>query len=166
MERNSFWYLKQFLDAVDNEDLTYEEKCSATYALCYFGIRGIFPQEATGMDKMYVRANEKLLEGQDNYKQEKSERGATGGSVSARITDAQIKGAYIELYKMLGRVPTEKEVIEKCGGGVSRIASRKIWGEDKSLWIKNCMEDVNVDVCIDNIQNPYKDIHTHTYNDF
>lgn len=125
MERNSFWYLKQFLDAIDSDDLTYEEKCKATYSLCYYGIKGVFPPEATGMDKMYVKSNEKLLEGQDIYREEKKEKGANGGK-AAKITDEQIKAAYIELYKVLGRPPKEQEVIDRCGGGVERIASRKI----------------------------------------
>lgn len=161
MERNSFWFLKQFLDAVDTDDFSYAEKSSAIYTLCYYAIKGVFPHEASGMDKMLAKSNEKLLEGQDIYRQEKIEKGANGGK-AARITDEQIKGAYIELYEILGRHPKEQEVIDRCGGGVGRIASRKIWKEDKNEWIKN------VNVCIDkqDIQNPYKDIHTHTYTDF
>lgn len=124
--RNSFWYIKQFLDAIDNDDLSYEEKCGATYALCYYAIRGEFPPESNGMDKMYVRANLKLIEGQDAYKQEMKDTGSRGGRPSA-ITDEQIWGAYEELYKELGRYPTEQETIEKLGGGIKRIATRKAW---------------------------------------
>lgn len=166
MERNSFWYLKQFLDAIDNDDLTYDEKCRATYSLCYYGIKGAFPPEATGMDKMYVKSNEKLFEGQDTYREERKEKGANGGK-AAKISDEQIKGAYIELYNLLGRIPTEKEVIEKCGGGVERIAGRKIWKEDKDKWVKKeCIEEVNVYTNKQDIQNLYKDAHTYTYTDF
>lgn len=166
MERSSFWYLKQFLDAIDNDDLTYEEKCKATYCLCYYGIKGVFPPEANGMDKMYAKSNEKLFEGQDAYREERKEKGANGGKV-AKITDEEIKGAYIELYHFLGRVPTEKEVIEKCGGGVERIAGRKVWKEDKDKWIeKVCIDDKDVYTNTQDVQNLYKDIHVHTYNDF
>ena len=163
MERNSFSFLKQFLDAVDTEDLTYNERCQATYALCYFAIRGEYPQEASAMDKMHVRNNIKLLEGQDEFRNKKSAEGAIGGSKGVKITDEQIRAAYVELYKIKGTPPSEQEVIAKCGGGVQRIGARKVWGEDKSKWIEDIQD---VYTYTKGIQNPYKDIHTYTSDDF
>jgi hypothetical protein len=170
MERNSFSFLKQFLDAVDTEDLTYEEKCHAVYTLCYYAIRGEYPATAAGMDKMYVRANEKLLEGQDEYRSKKSAEGANGGVKGAKITDEQIRAAYVELYRIKGGPPSEQEVIAKCGGGVQRIGARKVWAEDKSKWVQelpqNCIDNKDVYTHTTDIQNPYKDIHTYTSEDF
>ena len=130
MERNSFWYLKQFLDAVDNEDLTYEEKCKATYTLCYYGIRGIFPPEAGGYEKMYAKSNEKLFEGQDNFRESQSNKGKKGEK-SRSATDEEIREAYAALYFELGGYPSEQDVIQKLGVDVQRLGGRKVWKEDK-----------------------------------
>lgn len=151
MERNSFSFLKQFLDAVDTEDLTYDERCHAVYALCYYAIRGEYPDAAAGMDKMYVRANERLLEGQDEYRSKKAAEGSNGGSKGARITDEQIRAAYVELYKVKGAAPSEQEVIAKCGGGVQRISGRNVWKEDKNKWLYSDNKSIqNLDNSIQN----------------
>jgi len=160
MERNSFSFLKQFIDAVDTEDLTYEERCRAVYALCYYAIRGEYPDAAAGMDKMYVRTNIKLLEGQDKFKEEKSQQGSKGGP-KPKITDEQIKRAYAELYFENGGVlPSEKDVIEKCGGGVCRINQRKGWLERNEYL--NEMKELNECVC----KNEDNLNHSVTFNDF
>ena len=127
MERNSFWYLKQFLDAIDNDELTYEEKCKATYTLCYYGIKGVFPPEAGGYEKMYAKSNEKLFEGQDEYKEKKSNEGKIGGSNGATVSDEEIREAYAALYfENGGRHPSEQDVIKKTGANVQRFSSRKV----------------------------------------
>ena len=167
MERNSFWYLKQFLDAIDNDDLSYEEKCRATYALCYYGIKGVFPPEANGMDKMYARSNEKLFEGQDNYREQKSKEGQLGGVNNATITDEQIREAYAALYFENGEhYPSEQEVIAKTGANVQRFSSRKVWKEDKNKWIELYRNKYGIQKNMDGIQNGIQDIHTYTYTDF
>ena len=157
MERNSFSFLKQFIDAVDTEDLTYEEKCRATYVLCYYAIRGAFPPEASGHEKLHARDNLKLLEGQDKFKQEKSQQGSKGGP-KPRITDEQIKRAYVDLYIKKGGIPpSEQEVIEKCGGGVCRINQRKGWQEREEY-----LKEMNESFCKnETIMN-----HSVTFNDF
>ena len=133
MERNSFWYLKQFLDAIDNDELTYEEKCKATYTLCYYGIKGVFPPEAGGYEKMYAKSNEKLFEGQDAYKEDKKIKGKIGGSNGATVSDEEIREAYAALYfEKGGEHPKEQEVIEKTGATVQRFGGRKVWHEDKN----------------------------------
>ena len=122
--KDKFLYLKQFMTAL--EDLDPEDRYRATYVLCYWGLHREFPQEATAVDKMYVKANMKLFEGQDLYTQVQKEKGTKGGRPSA-ITDEQIWGAYRELYVELGRYPTEKETIAKIGANVGRIATRSAW---------------------------------------
>lgn len=166
MERNSFWYLKQFLDAIDSDELTYEEKCRATYVLCYYGIKGVFPPEATGYEKMYARSNEKLFEGQDAYRQNQSDNGTIGGSKGKGLTDEAIKEAYAALYFEWGRIPTEQEVIKKTGASVANIRGRKVWGEDKSKWIEMYRNKYSIQKDIQDVQNVYKDIHTYTSDDF
>ena len=126
--KDKFLYLKQFMTAL--EDLDAEDRYRATYVLCYYGLYREFPHEATGVDKMYVKANAKLFEGQDAFVQKQKENGVKGGRPSA-ITDEQIWGAYRELFRKKGAEPSEKEVIDFCGGGVTRIATRKAWKERK-----------------------------------
>jgi hypothetical protein len=108
------------------EDLNPDDRYRATYVLCYWGLYREFPPEATGVDKMFVKTNMKLFEGQDNFVQRQREIGNKGGRPSA-ITDEQIWGAYRALYRELGRYPTEQETIDKIGANVKRIATRKAW---------------------------------------
>jgi hypothetical protein len=172
MERNSFWYLKQFLDAIDNDDLTYEEKAKATYTLCYYGIKGVFPPEAGGYEKMYAKSNEKLFEGQDNFRSGASKNGTKGGS-NVELTDEEIRKAYAALYFELGKHPTEQQVIKKTGANVQRIARRKVWGEDKNQWIEmyrdlySIQKDIQKE-CIytGGIQKDIQNGYTYTYTDF
>lgn len=122
--KEKFLYLKQFMTAL--EDLEPEDRYRATYVLCYWGLYREFPQEATAIDKMYVKTNAKLFEGQDAFVQGQKEKGNKGGRPSA-ITDEQILEAYKALMDQKGgEEPTEKEVIDYCGGGVQRIATRKV----------------------------------------
>jgi hypothetical protein len=123
--RDKFLYLEQFLTAL--EDLEPEDRYRATYVLCYWGLYREFPPEATGVDKMYVKTNAKLFEGQDSYVAAQKEKGTKGGRPS-EVTDEQIWGAYKELYeKKNGGYPTEQEVIAYLGANVKRIATRNAW---------------------------------------
>lgn len=170
MERNSIWYLKQFLDAIDNDELTYDEKCRATYTLCYYGIKGVFPPEAGGYEKMYAKSNEKLFEGQDGYKEKKSGEGKKGGSNNATVTDEEIREAYAALYfEKGGKHPKEQEVIAKTGAAVQRFGSRNVWHEDKNKWIEMYREKYGIQKNVQDIQknmNAIQDVHTYTFLDF
>lgn len=151
--RDSFTYLKQFLTAL--EDLEPEDRYRATYVLCYYGLHREFPEEATAVDKMFVKTNIKLFEGQDVFAQAQKDKGIKGGRPS-ELTDEQIWGAYRELYQKKGAYPTEKEVIQYLGANVQRIAARKAW-QTRNEHLYESMEQVS-----------YKDtdIHTNTYKDF
>ena len=167
MERNSFWYLKQFLDAIDNDELTYEEKCKATYTLCYYGIKGVFPPEAGGYEKMYAKSNEKLFEGQDEYKEKQSNKGKIGGSNGATVSDEEIREAYAALYfENGGHYPSEQDVIKKTGATVQRFGSRNVWHEDKSKWIELYRNKYGIQQNVNGIQNDIQDVHVYTYTDF
>ena len=123
---NRFLYLEQFITAL--EDLEPEDRFRATYVLCYWGLYREFPPEATGIDKMFVKTNMKLFEGQDNFMQKQKALGEKGGRPSA-VSDEEIWAAYNELYEKKGAYPTEQDVIQFLGAGVSRIAGRKAWQE-------------------------------------
>lgn len=147
--RDKFLYLEQFMTAL--EDLEQEDMYRATYVLCYYGLYREFPPEATAVDKMYVKANAKLFEGQDNYVAAQKEKGVKGGRPSA-ITDEQIWGAYRELYEKNGAYPTEKEVIAYLGADVKRIATRSAW-KNRNEHLYESMKQVS-----------YKDNELHTNN--
>ena len=147
--RDKFLYLEQFMTAL--EDLEQEDMDRATYVLCYYGLYREFPPEATAVDKMYVKANAKLFEGQDNYVAAQKEKGVKGGRPSA-ITDEQIWGAYRELYEKNGAYPTEKEVIAHLGADVKRIATRSAW-KNRNEHLYESMKQVS-----------YKDNELHTNN--
>lgn len=120
---NKFLYLEQFMTAL--EDLDREDMYRATYMLCYYGLYREFPEEATALDKMYVKANAKLFDGQDAYVAKQAERGKKGGR-SGEFTDEQIKEAIVTLYLNGGRIPTEKAVLAHLGG-TSALRNRDVW---------------------------------------
>ena len=100
---------------------------------------------------------QRMIEGQDKYKVEKAEVGKKGGRTAA-ITDEQILGAYVEIYKKEGRRATEQEIIDYCGGGVKRIGTRSAW-KRRDDYLLECMK-MN-DTIHTNVSNEtYKD----TYN--
>lgn len=120
---SKFLYLEQFMTAL--EDLDADDKYRATYVLCYYGLHREFPEEATAIDKMYVKANAKLFEGQDAYAAKQAERGRKTGR-SGEFTDEQIENALITLYDELGKIPTEKAVLAHLGG-TSALRNRDVW---------------------------------------
>lgn len=140
MEENkqlhSFTYNPQYLDAL--EDLTEEEQWRATYVLCYYGVNGEFPSCATSLDKMFVKTNLKMIAGSINWQEKQGEKAKKGGRIAA-ISDEQILEAYVELYKKTGHKPSEKEVIEFCGGGVTRIGTRDAW-KKRDQYLEECMK--------------------------
>ena len=133
---NKFLYLEQFITAL--EDLDKEDMYRATYVLCYYGLYREFPEEATAFDKMYVKANAKLFDGQDAYSAKQAERGKKGGRPS-ELTDEQIEGAIISLYEETGKVPGERAVLDRLGG-TAAIRHRNAWKNREKI----CAECVNI----------------------
>ena len=123
--KDKFLYLEQFMTAL--EDLDKEDMYRATYVLCYYGLYREFPEEATAVDKMYVKANAKLFDGQDAYAEKQAERGKKGGR-PGELTDDQIKEAILSLYDITGKVPTERAVLDRLGG-TAAIRHRSVWKE-------------------------------------
>jgi len=150
-ENKSFKYVEQFLDALAAVE-SYEAKGTATYALCYYAITGGYPEEATDADKMYVGANMRMIEGQEKWRNEKSENGKSSGSKKQQVSDDELTVAIKELYQQLGRVPREAEVLRYTNTSAT-IRKREPWrdrnkicgifvGETKNVEEKdkNCVE--------------------------
>lgn len=147
--KDKFLYLEQFMTAL--EDLEEEDKYRATYVLCYYGLYREFPEEATAIDKMYVKANAKLFDGQDAYVAKQIERGKKGGR-SGEFTDEQIENALITLYNELGRIPTEKAVITHLGG-TSAIRNRDVWKNREKICLEHKQTQTNIETNVPNISN-------------
>ena len=147
--KDKFLYLEQFMTAL--EDLEEEDKYRATYVLCYYGLYREFPEEATAIDKMYVKANAKLFDGQDAYVAKQIERGKKGGR-SGEFTDEQIENALITLYNELGRIPTEKAVIAHLGG-TSAIRNRDVWKNREKICLEHKQTQTNIETNVPNISN-------------
>ena len=130
---SKFLYLEQFMTAL--EDLDADDKYRATYVLCYYGLHREFPEEATAIDKMYVKANAKLFEGQDAYAAKQAERGRKTGR-SGEFTDEQIEHALITLYDELGKIPTEKAVLAHLGG-TSALRNRDVWKNREKICLEH-----------------------------
>lgn len=131
--KDKFLYLEQFMTAL--EDLDKEDMYRATYVLCYYGLYREFPEEATAIDKMYVKANAKLFDGQDAYTAKQAGRGKKGGR-TREFTDEQIEEALITLYNKAGRIPTEKAVLEHLGG-TSALRNRDVWKNREKICLEH-----------------------------
>ena len=130
--KDKFLYLEQFMTAL--EDLDKEDIYRATYVLCYYGLYREFPEEATAIDKMYVKANAKLFDGQDAYAVKQAERGKKGGRPSD-LSDERIEEAILELYDELGKIPSEKAVLDRLGGAAA-IRHRNAWKNREAICAK------------------------------
>lgn len=131
--KDKFLYLEQFMTAL--EDLDKEDIYRATYVLCYYGLYREFPEEATAVDKMYVKANAKLFDGQDAYAVKQAERGKKGGRPS-ELTDEQLEQTIISLYEENGRVPTERAILDRLGG-TAAIRHRNAWKNRDAICAKH-----------------------------
>ena len=127
--KDKFLYLEQFMTALEDQDK--EDIYRATYVLCYYGLYREFPEEATAIDKMYVKANAKLFDGQDAYVAKQAERGKKGGR-PGELTDDQIKEAILSLYDITGKAPTERAVLDRLGG-TAAIRHRSVWIEREKI---------------------------------
>ena len=156
-ELHSFTFVPTFL--TDIMSLPYEQRCQIIDAICYWGVHRELPPEIedNALAIALLKNAQRMIEGQDKYKVEKAEAGKKGGRTAA-ITDEQILGAYVELYKKEGRKPTEKEVIDFCGGGVQRIGTRSAW-KRRDEYLYECMK-MNDTFHTNVLNETYKD----TYN--
>ena len=130
-ENRKFIYIEQFLDALAAVD-SYEAKGTATYALCYYAITGEYPEEATDADKMYVGANMKMIEGQEKWRNEKTEGGKSSGNKKQQISDEELTIAIKELYQQLGRVPREPELLRYTNTSAT-IRKREPWKDRNKI---------------------------------
>lgn len=147
--KDKFLYLEQFMTAL--EDLDADDKYRATYVLCYYGLYREFPEEATAVDKMYVKANAKLFEGQDAYAAKQAERGRKTGR-SGEFTDEQIENALTTLYDELGKIPTEKAVLAHLGG-TSALRNRDVWKNREKICLEHKQTQTNIETNVPNISN-------------
>ena len=154
---HNFTFVSTFL--TDIISLPYEQRCQILDAICYWGVYRELPPEIenNALAIALLKNAQRMIEGQDKYKVEKAEAGKKGGRTAA-ITDEQILGAYVEIYKKEGRRATEQEIIDYCGGGVKRIGTRSAW-KRRDDYLLECMK-MN-DTIHTNVSNEtYKD----TYN--
>lgn len=129
MVENSFKYLKQFLIAL--EDLEDAEKHRATYCLCYYWFNREFPPEATPYDKMYVKSQMRLIEGQDEYNARQKEIGKEGGRPK-KATEEEIRGALIEMFQN-GEKITSDALGARVGLSGDTIRKRPTWKNKDSI---------------------------------
>ena len=129
--KDKFLYLEQFMTAL--EDLEEEDKYRATYVLCYYGLYREFPEEATAIDKMYVKANAKLFEGQDAYIEKQTERGKQGGRPT-KVTDEMIIEE-IKKMKEEGLVITSDALGKRVGMSAAAIRKRDPWKDKDKIML-------------------------------
>ncbi len=163
MKENSFTFVPTFYS--DLKELPYETRCKVIDALCYWGVYRELPQEVNGdaIIRALLANPQRMIEGQAVYKEKAAEIGKKGG-VTPKISDEQILGVYFDFRKQ-GIKPTEQQVIDKCGGGVQRIARRDVWKNKEKLWYEHCINendtiDTNVSMDVYKDTNDlYNDIH-------
>ena len=124
MIEDNFRYLKQFLTAL--EDLDEEDKYRATYCLCYYWFYREFPEGATPMDKMYVKSQIKLIEGQDKFNQKQKDNSKKAGRNPDQASDEELEIEIIRLYKE-GLPVKAKSLGEKFNMTDAAIRQRTPW---------------------------------------
>lgn len=129
--KDKFLYLEQFMTAL--EDLDADDKYRATYVLCYYGLYREFPEEATAVDKMYVKANAKLFDGQDAYIEKQVERGKQGGRPT-KVTDEMIIEE-IKKMKEEGLVITSDALGKRVGMSAAAIRKRDPWKDKDKIML-------------------------------
>lgn len=163
---NSFTFVPTFL--TDIVSLPYEQRCKIIDAICYWGVYRKLPEQVEGdaIIAALLMNPQRMIEGQDKYKEKSMETGKKGGRAAA-ITDEKIIEGYIKLYNDLGRKPTEKEVIEFCGGGVQRIGTRSVWKKRDEYLYESMKDTIHTNVWNETYKDTYNtNIHTNdTYTD-
>lgn len=137
--KDKFLYLEQFMTAL--EDLEEEDKYRATYVLCYYGLYREFPEEATAVDKMYVKANSKLFDGQDAYIEKQTERGKQGGRPT-KVTDEVIIEE-IKKMKEEGLIITSDALGKRVGMSAAAIRKRDPWKDKDKIILEETGPDQN-----------------------
>ena len=171
MKENNFTFVSTFYK--DLAGLPYELRCKAVEALCYWGVYRELPPEIGGTsDEAIIGAllanAKRMIEGQDAYKEKKAEEGKKGGA-HARLSDEEILNVYFDFRKQ-GIMPSENKVIEKCGGGVSRIYNRPVWQNREQLWKDYCNnvtnDSYNNTTIVSNNNNDYNKVTKNVTNDY
>jgi hypothetical protein len=110
------------------------------YDLCFYGIYGILPDDASDMSALFIKSVEVLIQGSHDYKKEQVEKGIKGGRPS-KVSDEELKEAMLNFYRGHGKLPSNSELGAIVGLSGGAIRQRKPWKEKEGILIEFLQEN-------------------------
>ena len=128
---NSFSYVERYMEAVNEVD-DIELRNKLNYDLCFYGVYGILPDDASAMSPLFIKSVQALIEGSHKFNEEQQEKGKKGGRPSA-VSDEEIKGAIIEFYKGHKKLPSNSELGAMVGLTGGAVRQREPWRQKDAI---------------------------------
>lgn len=128
---NSFSYVERYMEAVNEVD-DVELRNKLNYDLCFYGIYGILPDDASAMSPLFIKSVQALIEGSHKFNEEQEEKGRKGGRPSA-VSDEDIKGAIIEFYEGHKKLPSNSELGAMVGLTGGAVRQREPWKKKEAI---------------------------------
>ena len=122
----TFTYTEKYIEAV-NEIQDVELRNKINYDLCFYGVYGILPDDASDMSALFIKSVEVLIEGSHKYNEEQAERGRRGGRPT-KVEDKEIEAAILRyVSESGGKMPTCEELGKIVGLSGAAIRKREPW---------------------------------------
>lgn len=138
---NSFSYVERYLEAVNEVD-DVELRNKLNYDLCFYGIYGMLPDDASAMSPLFIKSVQALIEGSHKFNEEQKEKGKKGGRPSA-VSDEEITGAIIEFYKGHKKLPSNTELGGMVGLTGGAVRQREPWKNKDAIIAAYIKENEN-----------------------
>ena len=144
---NSFSYVERYLEAVNEVD-DVELRNKLNYDLCFYGIYGILPDDASAMSPLFIKSVQALIEGSHKFNEEQQEKGKKGGRPTT-VSDKEIEGAIIEFYREHKKLPSNTELGGMVGLTGGAIRQRDPWKNKNEIIAAYLRENKEEDVRYD-----------------
>lgn len=129
----SFTYIEHYLNTIN--ELPEDMKYRVNWDLCFYGVYGELPEDASAMSTAIVKSFELLIQGSHNFQDKQKENGAKGGR-PPKITDEQIKGAAMELLEKNEGLSSNK-IGAMLGISGAAVRQRAVWKEIGQMSAQN-----------------------------
>lgn len=140
---SSFSYVERYMEAINEVD-DIELRNKLNYDLCFYGVYGILPDDASAMSPLFIKSVQALIEGSHKFNEEQREKGIKGGRPSA-VSDEVIEEAMIEFYKEHNRLPSNTELGAMVGLTGGAIRQRGPWKNKEQILSEKLLETNDYD---------------------
>lgn len=127
----TFTYTERYMEAI-NEVSDTQLRNKLNYDLCFYGVYGILPDDASDMSALFIKSVEALIQGSHDYQKGQAEKGKKGGRPS-KVSDEEIKGAILDFYRGHGKLPSNSELGAIVGLSGGAIRQREPWKQKEGI---------------------------------